>query len=415
MTQSHSQSPSVAIAPSLLRTMNQRYLLDWLYSNGPATRPQLARDSGLSQPTVFATLANLEQAGLVRPSGQSEEQTGRPALVFEADPSAGTVLAIDLGRDRLRVVVADLLGRQLGRMDQRGGVTSAKSLVERVARGAEEAVHDAGLSLTDVTTAIIAAPGVYRSHLGAVAYAPQLPDWQRPRLTDALAARLGLPITVENDVNLAALSEYTEGAGQGARTFAYLHIGTGVGLGIVIDGELYRGATGAAGEVGFLPLVDRPGSAPKDRNRGMLDEALGADAVTAAARAAGMTGSITLARVYRDARNGSELALGVVRRQTEVLAQLLTAVSAFLDPELIVLGGEIGQNLDLLSVGLLDRIGELTPTRSRLAVSGLGTEATLRGAIVRGRAIAREEVFARRMTPTETAVEEAAGPEPKIS
>ncbi|GMA94091.1 hypothetical protein GCM10025881_09150 [Pseudolysinimonas kribbensis] len=234
-------APSAAIAPSILRTMNQRYLLDWLYSNGPATRPQLARDSGLSQPTVFATLANLEQAGLVRPSGQSDEPAGRPALIYEADPTAGAVLAVDLGYDWVRIVVTDLLGRQLGKVEHRNTARSSKSLVDAVVEGASQVAKDAGLELSGMTTAVIASPGVYRAQAGRVAYAAQLPGWQRPRLAEELEKRLGLPITIENNINLAALSEYTEGAGQGVSPFAFLHIGTGVGLGMVIDGEVFRG------------------------------------------------------------------------------------------------------------------------------------------------------------------------------
>ncbi|GAA2080894.1 ROK family protein [Pseudolysinimonas kribbensis] len=398
-------APSAAIAPSILRTMNQRYLLDWLYSNGPATRPQLARDSGLSQPTVFATLANLEQAGLVRPSGQSDEPAGRPALIYEADPTAGAVLAVDLGYDWVRIVVTDLLGRQLGKVEHRNTARSSKSLVDAVVEGASQVAKDAGLELSGMTTAVIASPGVYRAQAGRVAYAAQLPGWQRPRLAEELEKRLGLPITIENNINLAALSEYTEGAGQGVSPFAFLHIGTGVGLGMVIDGEVFRGATGAAGEVAFLPLLDVEGATPEDRNRGILEEALGADALVSAAKDAGMTGTITPARVYKEARAGSALALGVVRGQTELLARLLVSLCSFLDPELVVLGGGVGQNLDLLGVGLMDRIGELSPLRPRLAASSLGSDAVVRGAVVHGISLAREAEFQARMA---SAITEAA-------
>jgi predicted NBD/HSP70 family sugar kinase len=374
--------------------MNQRFLLDWLYTNGPATRPQLARDSGLSQPTVFATLANLEQAGLVRPVGQTDESSGRPALVYEADPTAGAVVAVDLGHDWLRVVVADLAGRELGKVESRNSARSAKSLVDMVYASVMQATTQAGLSLADLSCAIIASPGVYKEQFGRIAYASQLPGWQRPKLADALRDRLGTKLVIENDVNLAALSEYREGAAQGISHFAFLHIGTGVGLGLVIDGELYRGASGAAGEIGFMPVGDL---VPKDRNRGTLEEAIAAEAVVAYAKEAGMTGSITAARVYAEARGGTAAAVSAVRRQTELLARLLASLVAVLDPELIVMGGGIGHNLDVLGVGLMDRLAELTPLRPRLAVSALGSEATVRGAVVRGVTIAREAEFAGRL------------------
>jgi predicted NBD/HSP70 family sugar kinase len=386
--------------------MNQRFLLDWLYTNGPATRPQLARDSGLSQPTVFATLANLEKVGLVRPMGQSDEPSGRPALVYEADPTAGAVVAVDLGYERVRVVVADLTGKELSRIEVRNSARSAKAMVDMVFDATSSCTSMAGLALTDVTCAIIASPGVYKEQHGRIAYAPLMPGWQRPKLADALRERLIAPLTIENDVNLAALGEYTEGVGRGVSPFAYLHIGTGVGLGLVIDGQLYRGFSGAAGEIGFLPMMDRPGGAPRDRARGMLEEALAAEAVVGYAKEAGMKGAITAEKVYREARTGGIAARAAVKQQTEVLARLLASLCAILDPELIVMGGGIGHNLDLLGVGLSDRLAEITPLKPRLAVSALGSEATVRGAVVRGIAIAREAEFVSRFEAVEPAAEE---------
>ncbi|MGN6126576.1 MAG: ROK family protein, partial [Humibacter sp.] len=354
-----------------------------------------------SQPTVFATLANLEQAGLVRPSGQSEEQTGRPALVFEANPAAGTVLAVDLGRDQVRIVIADLLGRQLSRHDQANGARSAKSLVAAVARGAEQAAASADLDLADITCAVIGSPGVYRAQSGDIVYAAQMPGWQNPRLAVLLDEQLGVPFIIENDVNLAALSEYSEGAGAGMNPFAYLHIGTGVGMGVVIDGELYRGASGAAGEVGFLPLLGAPGAVPHDLGRGMLEEQLGIDAVVGYAKEEGLAGPLTPAKVYAAALGGSEPAIRAVRRQGEALARLLATIAATLDPESIVVGGELGQQLEVFGEQLMSRVAELTPLHPRLAPSMLGSDATIRGAVTRGVAMARASVFTARLSPDE--------------
>ena len=399
-------APSVAIAPTLLRTMNQRFLLDWLYRNGPATRPQLARDSGLSQPTVFATLANLVEAGLVRPSGQSDEPAGRPALVYEADPTAGSVLAIDLGIAAIRVVATDLLGTQLSRVERPNRARNAKPLVEAVRLAALEAAEKAGLELSAFSSAVVAVPGVYKAAEDRIDYAPHMPGSRQSRLADALSEGLGLPVTVENDVNMAALSEYTEGAGRGVSPFAYVHIGTGVGMGLIIDGELYRGATGAAGEIGFLPFG--PAAEPRAlREQGMLERALAAEAVIEYAHTAGAPGDQGVAGIYAAARAGDPTALEAVGQQSEMLAMLLASVSAVLDPELVVLGGGVGRNLDLLGEGLTDRLAALTPLRVRLAVSSLGRDATVRGAVVRGIALAREIEFAARMSPGAASADDA--------
>jgi predicted NBD/HSP70 family sugar kinase len=373
--------------------MNQRVLLDRLFARGPTTRPQLARDTGLSQPTVHAALADLQRAGLARPAGRPETAQGRPAQVYEANPSAGACAAVDIGHDWLRLVVADLAGNQRSRLDVRNKSRSARGLVTQVSRAVADACEAAALPLTAITHTVIGSPGVFRSQQGRVAYAGNLPGWQRPGLGEALRAQIGTPLTIDNDANLAALGEQHEGAAQGISHFAYLHIGTGVGLGLVIDGQVYRGASGAAGEIGYIPVAEPPFDRPRNAARGMMEEALAADAVVSYAREAGMTGSLSAASVFAAARENNPAALAAVQREAERLSELVATVAAFLDPELIVVGGGVGQNLDLLEPAMRSRLDQLTPLRPRLAVGRLGTEAVLRGALATGVAIAREATF----------------------
>lgn len=386
-----------AVAPSLLRTMNQRLLLDRLFADGPATRPQLARDAGLSQPTVNAALADLQQAGLARAAGRPGTAHGRPAQLYEADAGAGAIAAVDIGHDWLRLIITDLASNQLSRVDVRNDARSARALVQRVSAAVADAAAESGLPPTAITHTVIGSPGVFRPQQGRVAYAANLPGWQRPGLAEALTAQIGTPLTIDNDANLAALGEHSKGAGRGVNQLAYLHIGTGVGLGLVLNGHVYRGFSGAAGEVGYIPLGEPPYEQARNPDRGMLEEVLAADAVVAYARAAGMTGPLTAAAVFAAAREGIPPALAAVRREAERLAQLVAAVCAFLDPELIVIGGGVGQNFDMLEPDLQSALRRITPLRARLAVGELGTEAVLRGAIATGVAIAREAVFLARL------------------
>src|SRR5947209_6378800 len=129
---------SAAVAPSLLREMNQRLLLDRLFTEGPATRPQLARDAGLSQPTVIAALDGLERAGLVLARDGEAAQLGRPAKLYAANPAAGAVAGIDIGRGWLHLQVADLLGTTLAQVGVRNTATGAAALVDLTARSLEQ-------------------------------------------------------------------------------------------------------------------------------------------------------------------------------------------------------------------------------------------------------------------------------------
>jgi predicted NBD/HSP70 family sugar kinase len=175
----------------------------------------------------------------------------------------------------------------------------------------------------------------------------------------------------------------------------YLHLGTGVGLGLVLGALLYRGR-GAAGEIGFLPLGDRRSMHAR---RGMLEDSIAADAIVRRAREEGMTGRLTAETVFAAAREdggGDERALRTVAVVGGHVGSLVAGILAFLDPELIVFGGGIGQNLDLLEPHVSEALAAITPMRPRLAVGALGGEAVLWGAVATGVTAAREAVFTAR-------------------
>ncbi|OZM75467.1 sugar kinase [Pseudonocardia sp. MH-G8] len=385
----------VAVASGLLREMNKRSLLERLFADGPATRPKLARAAGLSVPTVIAALGELAAAGLVREQGRSAPGGGRPAAVFEANAAAGHVLGIDIGRSWLHAAVADLTGTQLGTVDLRNVARTSAGLVDLIATAADEVAEAAGIEPIAITHTVIGSPGVYDPRRGRVLYAANLPGWQRVGLTEALAQRLNTSLTVDNDANLAAIGEHTYGAGRGHADFAYVHLGTGVGVGLLLDGRLYRGFTGAAGEAGYLPIGGEPASGRRGATRrGMLEERLGADAVVRYARDAGMPARVSAQEVFTAARAGSAPALQAVATEAGHLAQLIGGVAALLDPEIIVVGGGVGQNLDLLEPGIRAALAQLTPMSPRLVVAELGSSGVLRGAIATGVQRARELLFA---------------------
>ena len=388
---------TAAVAPSLLRRMNQRLLLDLLFTGGPANRPRLAREAGLSLPTVIAALRDLEDAGLVRAAGPqygAARQHGRPAASYEANPEAGYVLGVDIGREKVRVLLADLAGEPLGApLEVRNRARTADALVDQVEAVVAQAIRQARIGAGEVTHTVIGSPGVLDPGRGQIRYAPNLPGWQRPGLAETLADRLGAALTIDNDANLAALGEHAYGAARGLTNYVYLHLGTGVGLGLVLDSRLYRGR-GAAGEVGFLPLGDRRSMHSR---RGMLEESVAADAIVRRAREEGMTGRLTAEKVFAAARQGKdERALRTVAVIGGYIGSLVAGILAFLDPELIVFGGGVGQNLDLLEPHIGEALAAITPLRPSLAVGALGGEAVLRGAIATGVTTARESVFAAR-------------------
>lgn len=372
-----------------LRSANERLLLGRLRAGGAASRAQLARETGLSKPTVSSALAALEQAGLVREAGTQAPERGRVAVLYAPDPAAGYALGIDIGRDWLRVALADLDGSVVTRADVRNRARTSATMADLVVATAHQVVAESGVERERVIQAVVATPGVYDEENHRVRYAVNLPGWGRAGLFDRMRDQLGMPLAVHNDANLAALGEYAFGAGAGSRLFVYVMIGTGLGMGVVHEGKLFTGAHGAAGEIGFLPW---PGRQKPD----VLEDAVSGEAVVEAARALGMTGPLTAKDVFDAARHDDPAAAKAVRQEGERLAHTVAAVAAVLDPDLVVLGGGVGHSADLLLRTVRDTLKSLTPLRPKVAPSALGEDAVLLGAVATALDTARDVVFERR-------------------
>jgi predicted NBD/HSP70 family sugar kinase len=384
--------PITAGTPSLLRAINARTILELVQRSGPISRAQVARDSGLSKPTVSLGLGALLEVGLVREVGRSSGGRGPSAVLYELNPEAGWVVGIDVGRQWVRAALADITGTIVARRDERAKVSSAGTLIGQIGTIGHALATEAGIGWERVSHVTVGSPGVFEPTRGAVILAPNLPGWGRHGLVEALRGELGDHIGVENDVNLAAVGELWKGIGRGVRNFGFLSIGTGVGMGLVLGGELYRGSRGAAGEVAYMPIGADPHD-PQVRRRGAFEESSSGAAVVRVAREAGMTGSLTPKKVFATADRGDPVALRVVETEARRIALGLAVVSAVTDLELVILGGGIGGNAELLLDPIERELRALSPLRPRLAASALGDDAVLQGAVATALEIAQDRLF----------------------
>jgi predicted NBD/HSP70 family sugar kinase len=378
--------------PSLLRAINARTILERIQRTGPVSRAQVARDSGLSKPTVSLGLSALLDAGLVREVGRSSGRPGPTAVLYELNPAAGWVAGIDVGRRRVRAALADITGDVVARRDEPARASSARTLIDQLGAIAHGLAADAGIGWDRVQHVTVGSPGVFEPTRGAVTLAPNLPGWGRQGLLGALRDELGSRIGLENDVNLAAEGERWRGLARDVHNFGFLSVGTGVGMGLVLDGKLYRGARGAAGEVGYLPIGADPYN-PQVRRRGAFEEAVNGKAVVREAGQAGLPGSLSAKKVFALARKGDPLAGRVVEDEARRLALGLAVVVAVVDLELVILGGGVGGNADLLLAPIERELRKLSPLRPRLAVSALGEDAVLQGAVATSLAAAQRRLF----------------------
>jgi predicted NBD/HSP70 family sugar kinase len=380
---------SVAARPQLIRALNEQLLLQHVRRAAPLSRPDLARLSGLSKPTVTLALAGLERDGLVQAAGHRTGVRGPAAVLYELRPEAAFVLALDVGREYIRGAVADLGGGVRAKLSRRASTASARARVGELAALAEELKRAAGLRRSRaVLQTVVGSPGVVDPSRGALRMASNLPGWERPLVVTELRRLLGPATVIENDVDLAALAERDHGHGRGAATFAFVSVGTGIGMGLVIDGKLHRGAHGAAGEIAYLPLSSGRGvDAGEARHRGALEAAAASSAVVRAARAQGLDGHLSARRVFAAATAGDARARAVVANEAVLVAKALATIVAVVDPELIVLGGGIG-GAPGFAADVATRLERLSPLVPEIRVTALGEDAVVQGCLAAGAELA---------------------------
>jgi glucokinase len=303
---------------------------------------------------------------------------------------ASYVAAVDLGGTKVRAALADLTGdilaEDVASTDPRGG----RSVVEQTATLVRKLASQAGVDWDEVRVTAVGSPGAHHPATGAVRLAPNIARFGELDVRAELAGQLGHPVILDNDVNMAAFGEQWRGSARDHRDFVFVAVGTGIGMGIVVDGRLCRGAHGAAGEISYLPIGADPFD-PAIHTRGALEEAVAGAAI--AARYQEATGEqATVPTVFERAAAGDGSARAAVEDEARLIALAVVAVTAVLDPELVVLGGGIGSRAELL--GPVRRwIGRLRTGGPVVTTSVLGHRAGLIGAIAVARgSLARDSL-----------------------
>ncbi|TCN41802.1 putative NBD/HSP70 family sugar kinase [Kribbella orskensis] len=384
-----------AARPQLIRAINGKVLLDHLRRSGPLSRTELARLSGLSKPTVSAALGTIERAGLVHATGQRTGVPGPAAILYGVRPEAGFILGLDVGREFLRGAVADLAGTVRSRMSVRAKAVDAMARIQELAGLATKLLGDAGIGASQLTQTVIGSPGVYDPKLDTLTLTGRLSGWDSPAVLPALRDAFGPALMIENDVDAAALAERVHGHGRDVDSFAFVSVGTGIGMGLVLDGKLRHGSHGVAGEISYLPFAEGTGSDARDaRKRGSFDASASAAAVVRAARRAGVRGASSAEKVFAAAARGNAVAAGIVAEEALLVAKAVCTVITVVDPDLIVLGGGIGQAPGFLEA-VVDQLRLLAPVLPEVKVSVLAADTVVAGCIAAGLDRAWQHVAAR--------------------
>ncbi|MFE3741715.1 ROK family protein [Streptomyces sp. NPDC059134] len=390
----------MAASPSTARAINDRLALRLLQQEGPLTAGQLKTMTGLSRPTVADLVDRLQDSGLVTIVGETDERRRGPkARLYGIVADRAHLAALDVRTDSVAVVVADLLGVTLAEaVLPIGSDTATESAVEQAVALLERTARQAGgVPLHSVG---VGAPGLV-DVTGELRDSTGLPEWHR-RLVAVLQERLPAAVLVENETNLAALAEQRLGAARGQDTFVLLWIGHGIGAAVVLDGRLRRGASGGAGEIGFLPVPGTAGLPSSTTCDGGFHSLAGSAAVCALAEGYGLVPapgapqeppSAALVRAATgDGRPGAATFLDALADRLAIGA---AAVGAVLDPGRIVLAGEVGHaGGEPLAARVEDRLAAMSPLRTEVRPGTLGGAAVLRGALLTARDAAQDALFA---------------------
>ena len=373
-----------AARPQLIRAMNEQVLLEHIRRSGPVSRTELAQLSGLSKPTVSAALTTIERSGLVHTTGQRTGVPGPAARLYEVRPEAGFVLGLDVGREFLRGAIADLAGNIRCRLNVRTKAGDAMARIQELSDLAGTLAAEAGIRTEQLTQTVLGSPGVYDARLDALTLTGRLSGWDSPATLAALRDRFGAALMIENDVDAAALAERVHGHGRDVDSFAFVSVGTGIGMGLVLDGKLRHGSHGVAGEIGYLPFTEGSGSDTRDaRKRGGFDASASAAAVVRAARRAGVRGASSAEMVFAAGARGDVVAAAVVAEEALLVAKAVCTVITVVDPDLVVLGGGIGQAPGFLEA-VVDQLRLMAPVLPDVKASVLGTDTVVAGCIAAG-------------------------------
>lgn len=375
---------------SLLRRVNRSAVLELLRTAGPLPRAEIARRLQLSAPTITRIAAALLEDGLVLERETIDSTGGRPATLLQFNPRASLVIGIYIGQSIVGAL-ADLSGEIIRRhsapaLPGRAGITQVVKVIEALRRNAVEmAIPVRGVG--------VGAPSIVTYPEGIVVWSPSL-GWRNVPLQQMLQQALDLPVFVENEVNLIALGERWQGAGRGIENMICISLGDGIGAGLVLNGRLYRGSHSASGEVGYLI----PGQQFLGRvydTYGCLEGLAGSSGIVRRAQARlaagepsmlanaanGTGASLSVDMVLAAARQNDALARAVLQETIDYLSIAVANLACILDPDRIVVSGDLAAYGELFIDALCARLQGLVPNIPPLVLSELQMDAPVLGAV----------------------------------
>jgi glucokinase len=377
-----------------LRRLNlERVLAAAIDQENPFTRSELIEVTGLSAPTVGSLASHLIRSGLLTDLGAGPSRGGRRPARMAFNARHGFVAGIDLGPTRTHLGVADLRGELLTRrivptpQDE-----PPESLLATLADDLLDLMREVDVPISKLLAVGAGAPGAVDPTRGmVVALTPNLTGWTEVPMGSILRAAIGAPVTVENDVNLAVLGEHWRGAARGHSSCAFLSFGTGIGAGIMVNGQLHHGHRFLAGEIGLMCMG--PQYVDTDfGSRGCLETLVGLRALKNRWQPTTAGSSDWIADLFRAAEAGDAGARATVEEAGTFLGIATANVCSLLDPSVIVLGGALVAQSHALVERVQQIVRRILPAPPSIVPSSLDKDAPLWGSLLLATIEARERL-----------------------
>ncbi len=364
----------------LMRELNKAIVLNLIRQEGSISRAAIAKRTQLSRSTVSNIITELLEQEVVEESGTGPSRVGRRPILVNFNYQAGYVVGVDLGATHLLTILTDLEGRVLAEHDRQISVAAGPDVVlPAIVKAVHDIVMEGEVQLAQVVGVGVGIPGPLDQKQGTLVMPPIMPGWHNYPFRDRLRLELGRPIYIDNDANLGALGEKWRGAGQQHDNFAYIKVGTGIGCGLILNGQVYRGEVGSAGEIGHI-TIDEDGPRCTCGNYGCLEAMAGGQALVAAARTANqlveahmagntmqrslsnqaLAADFSVEQIVRTAYAGDRHSLEILQTAGRHIGVALSSLINLLNPGLVIVGGGTAAAGDIL----LDAIRQTVQQRA---------------------------------------------------
>ncbi|TYC63600.1 ROK family transcriptional regulator [Rhodobacterales bacterium] len=366
----------------------QRAVILAAMDDEPVSRADLARQSGLSKQTMSEVFRYLEDDGWIEVAGRTSGSVGRSAAIYELSARRALLFGADVGGTKIHAAIADVKGDILEELEIPTTQDGPDAFGQQIRECCATLARKAGISMDRIVAGAVGIPGAFDRKRRQVFMVANIASLNGYAIEDDLQKRLGFPVRVDNDVNLAAKGEMWRGEGKGVPCFVFVALGTGLGMGIINEGTILSGSRGAAGEISTLPVGGDPFDA-RHFHAGALEKTVGSIAIRERYEGAGGPSGLTVRDIFERLETGDTIADHTLTEVARQLSVGIVAVCAILDPERIVMGGSIGARHELLE-RIRSFLPLCTPTPPECVVSTLGRRAGLLGAISQSRDVLRD-------------------------